>query len=64
MQIEVTGNAAVLHAKTETFEAWSTISREGLGEALRDVTCSKARHASEWPSLRSLAITRLKKRTP
>jgi hypothetical protein len=39
-----------LHAVADTFEAWATVSREGLGEALRDVTqYPKAMHVGDWP---------------
>jgi hypothetical protein len=39
-----------LHAKGQVFESWATVSREGLGEALRDVTQHpRALHIGEWP---------------
>lgn len=40
----------ILHARAATFEAWSTVCREGLGEAVRDVTQHPAAlHIGEWP---------------
>jgi hypothetical protein len=50
VQIEIGQVGAVLHGVSPNWESWTTISREGIGEAVRDAAQhTKAMHIGEWP---------------